>query len=113
MTHRTMLEPIIVKGPAPITPLEAGMIALGDTSSKTTYLDPRVRERLFMHIRQLEEENEALRVESSAVKFNLEIMFNLDYESLEWDACYDRFIEYVDSGFDISTLLASQELDNE
>ena len=54
-------EPIIVQGPAPITPLEAAMIALGDTSSKMTYLEPRVRERLFMHIRQLEEENEALR----------------------------------------------------
>ena len=54
-------EPIIVQGPSPITPLAAAMIALGDTSSKVAYLEPRVRERLFMHIRQLEEENESLR----------------------------------------------------
>ena len=58
-------EPIIVQGPSPITPLAAAMIALGDTSSKVAYLEPRVRERLFMYIRQLEEENERLRVELS------------------------------------------------
>ena len=63
MTHRTMLEPIVVEKPAQITPLAAAMIALGDTSSKMAYLEPRVREQLFLHIRQLEEENERLRAE--------------------------------------------------
>ena len=58
-------EPIIVQGPAKITPLEAALIALGDTSSKVAYLEPRVREKLFLYIRQLEEENERLRAELS------------------------------------------------
>ena len=65
-------EPIIVQGPAKITPLEAAMIALGDTSSKVAYLEPRVREQLFLHIRQLEEENEALRESVRAVIRRLE-----------------------------------------
>ena len=65
-------EPIIVQGPAQITPLEAAMIALGDTSSKMAYLEPRVREQLFLHIRQLEEENEALRESVRAVIRRLE-----------------------------------------
>ena len=65
MTHRTCLEPVLVQGQAPITPLEAAMIALGDTSSKMAYLSPRVRERLFLYIRQLEDENEQLRTELS------------------------------------------------
>ena len=72
MTHRTMLEPIVVEKPAQITPLEAAMIALGDTSSKMAYLEPRVREQLFLHIRQLEEENEALRESVRAVIRRLE-----------------------------------------
>jgi hypothetical protein len=56
----------------------------------------------------LEEENNALGAELAVVVLNLKLLFNLDYESLEWNACYDRLMDYIDSG-DFAAL-APQEL---
>ena len=70
MTHRTYLKPIVVQGPAPITPLEAAMIALGDTSSKMAHFEPRHRQALLEYVAELEAENQRLSDELNANSAN-------------------------------------------
>ena len=45
----------------------------------------------------LSAERDALRVKLEVVKFNLKLLFNADYESMEWNACYDRLMDYSDN----------------
>ena len=58
MTHRTMLEPIVVEKPAQITPLEAALKALNaDITSKHLYLEPAPRRALREYVESLDIEN--------------------------------------------------------
>ena len=45
----------------------------------------------------LSAERDALRVKLEVVKFNLKLLFNADYESMEWNDCYDRLMDYSDN----------------
>jgi len=102
-------EPIVVEKPTQITPLEAALNALNaEITSKHLHLEPAPWRALREYVAELEEENDALSAELAVVIFNLKLLFNADYESMEWNACYDRLMEYSDN--DNFAALAPQEL---
>jgi len=73
------------------------------------YHDGEDADHLCDGIKEIMDERDALRIELALVKFNLKLLFNIDYESMEWNACYDRLMDYIDN--DNFAALAPKETD--